>query len=106
MKPSRSKQRRRRRANPEKPRKASPLAKLNTLPDDQVAQIVAWLFQGKTYAGIRALVKRKFRVTCSLMAVKTMWDKYAAAEERMRTERIIRQARLLQSAQTNNPRYP
>ena len=70
-------------------------AKLNNLPDDQVAQIVAWLFSGKTYADIRDLVKRDYGVTCSLMAVKTMRDKYSVAEEQFRTERIIQSARLI-----------
>jgi hypothetical protein len=88
---------RRRLVDPARQRKASPTAKLNSLPEDQVAQIVAWLFQGKTYAQIRDLVKPHFGVTCSIMAVKTIWDKYAGTEEQMRAERIVRRARLLMS---------
>lgn len=100
MKRTHSKSRHRRLVDPTKPRKASPNAKLNSLAEDQVAMIVAWLFQGKTYAQIQTLVKQRFGVTCSLMAVKTMWDKYAAMEEQMRTERVIRRARLILQSPT------
>jgi hypothetical protein len=86
---------RRRLFDPTKPRKASPTAKLASLPEDQVAQIVAWLFNGKTYAEICSLVKSHFGVTCSMNAVKTVWDKYAAVEQEMRDERIVRRARII-----------
>ena len=69
--------------------------KLTGLPEDQLAQIVAWLFEGKTYGQICAAVKSHFGVTCSLMAVKTVWDKFGAIEDQMRSERIVRQARLI-----------
>lgn len=101
MKSSRSNKRRRhRQPDQSRQRKASPTAKLNCLPEDQVALIVAWLFQGKTYAEIRLQVKERFGVTCSLMAVKTMWDKYAAMEEQMRSERIVRRARMIMGGAT------
>jgi len=97
MKSSHSSTRRHRHYDPIKPRKSNPKAKLLSLPEDQLAQIVAWLFQGKTYDQIVSLVKPHFGVTCSRMAVKTVWDRYATTEERMRAERVIRRARLLVS---------
>lgn len=100
MKKPNSRKRRRRTFDPAKPRRSSRFFKLNNLPEDQCAQIVAWLFQGETYAAIRSLVRRRFGVTCSLMAVKTVWDKYAATEQAMRAERIVRRARLLLQSPT------
>lgn len=102
MKTPRSHKHRSRHFDATKPRKSNPKAKLLSLPEDQLAQVVAWLFQGKTYDQIVSLVKPHFGVTCSRMAVKTVWDKYATTEERMRAERVIRRARLLISSSSES----
>lgn len=69
-------------------------AKLETLGDEQLAAVVAWLLSGCTYRQVRDRVLARFGLKCSLMAVQTIYRRYAAREEEQREIRILRLARL------------
>ena len=69
--------------------------KISKLPDDQLAQVVAWLFQERTYSEIAALIKTRFGLTCSIMAVRHVWLQYAPRAQEVREQRVIKLARVI-----------